>query len=141
MDNPHLHGHPVQRDAQDALPARRRGRPEAVGTSAPLQDRIFQVLIEHPYGLKRTELIDIVYGDRADGGPNFPQAGIAAAIFKLNKRFKKQGLWLRVRGRGTWGLITQIWIERPGSRTPRVPQLVRRPDAPGHQEGHCRPGR
>lgn len=86
------------------------GRPQR---HAWLQERIFNVLCERPYGMTRRELTRLVYQMDEDGGPDHAGMSISLAILRLNKRLMEQGYWLRVRGRGPWGWRTQLYLERP----------------------------
>jgi len=76
-------------------------------------ERIFDALCAAPYGLKMPELIDKVYGDRPDGGPEWAVTCIQVTVMNFNRRAKKNGRRLRIYNssrRGSTGYRYQIWI-------------------------------
>lgn len=84
---------------------------------APVSQKIFDALTRRPYGLTCHELVDAVYGDREDGGPDWARSSISVTVMRMNRWFAKQGHSLRVRSRSTGrgggpGSRYQIWIVR-----------------------------
>ena len=57
------------------------------------QMRFLGALMRHPEHFKRYEfLIDVVWGDDADGGPENPSTCLRVMVFNLRKRLKKHGI-------------------------------------------------
>lgn len=74
-----------------------------------VSQRIFDVLCAHPYGVPMRRLVELVYADRADGGPEWNS--VVVLICLMNKRWERRGVGLRIRCRGYQGY--KIWIVRP----------------------------
>jgi hypothetical protein len=84
-------------------------RPILYGSKfAPVAERFFQALCDHPYGLTAQEAAAIIYG--AKGGPEGVKAVLCTTAHGINKRARKAGLGIRVRGHGGPGSKWQVWI-------------------------------
>jgi hypothetical protein len=55
-----------------------------------LRNRIFELLCEFPYGLSGRELIDRVYADKPDGGPQWAEGSMHMAIMGLRKQLRRR---------------------------------------------------
>ena len=74
--------------------------------------RIFNALCEHPYGMTTSELMQILYGADADGGPDSDH-GIAVHRIHFNTQAEKAGAPFRIHCRiGGPGHRYQIWLRR-----------------------------
>lgn len=75
--------------------------------------RIFNALCEHPYGLTIHQLVDVVYGDDLEGGPDDPWETIRVALHFFNRYAKRTKFGLRIWNNsyhGGHGWRYQIWI-------------------------------
>lgn len=79
---------------------------------APVSSRIFDALCAHPYGLTAKELVDIVYADDPDGGPDWAYESIGLCAWRINHKAKKEGLGVRIRGHGGPGSKYLIYVVR-----------------------------
>jgi hypothetical protein len=75
----------------------------------PVRQRIVDVIANRPDGITRAELLDVVYGDDVDGGPDNPNT-IAVLIKYANAELAAQGYQIQPtwRGRGARYRITRI---------------------------------
>jgi len=76
--------------------------------------QIFDALCERPYGMVTRELVDVVYGNCEDGGPEDAHECVRLAILRFNTKQRCTGSRLRIynssyHGSGA-GLRYQIWI-------------------------------
>lgn len=59
----------------------------------PQQLKLCRALLRHPDHWKRYEyLIDVVWGDDPDGGPENPSNGLRVMVFNLRKRLAAKGV-------------------------------------------------
>jgi hypothetical protein len=65
----------------------------------PLQFRIYDVVRRSPCGINVHNLVDKVYADRADGGPDTAMAVVRSLIWKINTVLAPTGA--RIRGTST----------------------------------------
>ena len=83
--------------------------------------RIFYALCEHPYGLTREELVDIIYGDDPDGGPLAAGNCISVNVWRFNVLARRHRIGLRIgmrkgdkrmRRGGGKGVRRCLWVVR-----------------------------
>lgn len=55
----------------------------------PMQFRIYDVVRRAKHGISGPRLIDAVYADRSDGGPEFAEQSVYVQIRNLNRRLAK----------------------------------------------------
>ena len=79
-------------------------------SAAPVRERMFNALCEHPCGLTVNELIEIVY--RGAKEPAYAVGCVQAASHFINARFKDQKIGLRIRGSGGRGSRYRIYVIR-----------------------------
>ncbi len=63
---------------------------------APVMAKVLNVLCEHPYGLTMRELIEHVYGDDPDGGPDNAANSLNVGICKFNAKAQLKKLGIRI---------------------------------------------
>lgn len=63
----------------------------------PVSQRIYDYIAKHPEGVTRYQVIDWVYADRKDGGPEWAN-GISVMIMALNKKLAERGMKIKSRG-------------------------------------------
>jgi hypothetical protein len=80
-------------------PACRRPFPPALTVHGPLRQRIVDAIANRPDGITRAELLDVVYGDDVNGGPN-NQNVIAVLIKHANAELAAQGHHIESMWRG-----------------------------------------
>ena len=75
---------------------------------------IFDLLCERPYGVGVAEIVDYLYGKRADGGPLCAGNVIYVQVHRFNQLSRKERCGLRIRrGRhGACGIVYQIFLVR-----------------------------
>lgn len=71
---------------------------------------LFNAVAERPYGVTSAELVDILYGHRRDGGPEWAANSISVILHRLNKKIAVLGL--RIRGWGGPGSKFHLYIRR-----------------------------
>jgi hypothetical protein len=71
-------------------PTCHRPFPPKLIVHGPVRQRIVDAIENRPDGITRAELLDIVYGDDIDGGPNDPNT-ISVLIKKANEELAAQG--------------------------------------------------
>ena len=82
-------------------PTCRRPFPPSLVVSGPVRQRIVDAIALRPDGITRAELLDVVYADDVDGGPDNPQT-ICVLVHHANKQLAGQGYRIAPawRGRG-----------------------------------------
>ena len=90
-------------------PTCQRPFPPRLVVHGPVRQRIVDVIANRPDGITRAELLDVVYGDDVDGGPDNPNT-IAVLIKYANAELAAQGYQIQPtwRGRGARYRITRI---------------------------------
>jgi len=90
----------MSRRPQICLTCRRPLAPRLV-VNGPVRQRIVNIIADRPDGIARTELLDIVYADSVDGGPNTPNT-VSVLIHCANQQLAEQGYRIEAswRGRG-----------------------------------------
>ena len=80
--------------------------------------RMFNALCEHPYGLSGFELMNIIYADDEDGGPDWPTVNVRVHQFNVEAKLKNSPFRIHtlVNGRpgkgGGSGLRYRLWVRR-----------------------------
>lgn len=69
-----------------------------------MQFRIFKIVRGSPHGIEGRRLIDRVYADQRDGGPDFASRSVHVQICKMNGRLKAVGLQIKATARGRGGV-------------------------------------
>lgn len=67
--------------------------------------KLFDALCARPYGMTMREIVDAVYGDDPEGGPEWAVSSIQVTICNFNKRAVKERLGLRIWSRNGNGTI------------------------------------
>jgi hypothetical protein len=82
-------------------PACRRPFPPRLAVHGPIRQRIVDAIANRPDGITRAELLDTVYADDPDGGPDNPNT-ISVLIHHANTELMRQGFCISPtwRGRG-----------------------------------------
>jgi len=92
-----------------------------------VRQRIVDFIVEHPDGVSCQKLIDLVYGDDAEGGPDNARHTVSTIIGMINKILAPRGWEIESRlthrytmkrahkSRSTYGRA-RIWIERTDDR-------------------------
>jgi len=93
------------------------GRLEAFITSS-MQRRVLQILIEKPKGVVIQDLINLLYSDRADGGPLYAASSVSVALVRLRAILAPLG-WAITKGYGKGGhrpiqLVPSNFVNRSG---------------------------
>jgi hypothetical protein len=57
-----------------------------------LQFKIFDEVRRHPHGIDTPKLVDCIYADRIDGGPDSALKTIHVMVWQLNRKLAKAGL-------------------------------------------------
>jgi hypothetical protein len=98
----------VTRRAQ-ICPACRRPFAPHLAVHGPVRQRIVDAIANRPDGITRGELLDLVYADDIDGGPDNPNT-ISVLIKHANAELAPQGYRIEPawRGRGARYRITRI---------------------------------
>lgn len=68
----------------------------------PMQFRIYDIVRRSPHGIEGPQLVDRVYADRADGGPDFASRSVHVQIKNMNERLAmaQENIHASSRGRG-----------------------------------------
>jgi hypothetical protein len=68
------------------------GRPfePELKVNGPVRQRVVEIIANRPGGITRAELMNALYGDRDDGGPDDPH-GITVMIALANRQLRTQG--------------------------------------------------
>ena len=74
-----------------------RGFAPEVDLGGPVRQRIYDFIVKHPEGVTRKQVIDSVYADRIDGGPEWAN-GISVLIRLINKQLAGSGFKIKSRG-------------------------------------------
>ena len=90
---------------------------EQLPRKTPITRKIFNALCEHPYGLTGHELVDIVWGDAEDGGPDSAMNCLNVHIWRFNRDAKRHGSMFRILTRRTDDFkrrshVHRVWIVR-----------------------------
>lgn len=69
---------------------------------SPMQFKIYDIVRKSKYGIEGSRLVDKVYADREDGGPDNASISVHVSISILNRRLApvKQRVGCHARGRG-----------------------------------------
>lgn len=59
---------------------------------SPLEYRIYDIVRKSKYGIPGPRLIDRVYADREDGGPDTAATSVYVTIKKANRKLKPAGI-------------------------------------------------
>ena len=62
-----------------------------------IAQRIFNLLCLHPYGLSTSQLIDMLWGDDIDGGPEWANNCISVSLHNFNKAAAERKMGLRIK--------------------------------------------
>jgi hypothetical protein len=95
-------------------PACRRPFPPRLVVHGPVRQAIVNTIAERPDGITRAELLDVVYGDDIDGGPD--NANVISVLIKhANAELAAQGFHIEStwRGRGARYRLTKIEPNSP----------------------------
>jgi hypothetical protein len=78
----------------------------------PVRQRIVDVIADRPDGITRAELLNVVYGDDIDGGPDNPNtisvlikhanAELAAQAYRIESTWRGPGARYRLARREGW---------------------------------------
>jgi hypothetical protein len=71
--------------------------PPKLMVSGPIRQRLVEVIANRPNGITSSELMDLVYADDVDGGPDCVGT-VAALVFHVNKQLAPQGYRIISRG-------------------------------------------
>jgi hypothetical protein len=75
----------------------------------PVRQRIVDTVANRPDGITRGELIDIVYADDIDGGPDTPNT-VSVLIHLANQQLSRQGYRIESAWRGRGGRYRLVRI-------------------------------
>ncbi len=69
---------------------------------SPMQFKVYDTIRRSPHGITGPRLVDKVYADRHDGGPDYASVSVHVMIKRINDKLKgkKQQIWATNRGRG-----------------------------------------
>ncbi len=67
--------------------------PPAIGAldNMRVKKRIYECVARHPEGVSRSEIIESVYADDPDGGPEFANV-ISVHVARINKLIEREGV-------------------------------------------------
>jgi hypothetical protein len=66
-----------------------------------LQFKIYDEVRRHPYGIETPKLVDRIYADRIDGGPDSALKTIHVMVWRLNAKLRPAGQRIYGTARGT----------------------------------------
>jgi hypothetical protein len=78
-----------------------------------IRNRIFDLLCAHPYGLTCKQLIDRVYVDDSEGGPEWGVTGMHVTISLMRKRLRKLYPLLHIENGKGYGRRYHLVIRKP----------------------------
>jgi hypothetical protein len=73
--------------------------PPKIKLPAAVSQRIYDFVAKHPEGVDTARIVDHVYADRLDGGPEWSNNTVHTLICKLNHKYLAAH-GLRIKGRG-----------------------------------------
>jgi hypothetical protein len=87
----------------------KRPFPPRLVVRGPVRQWIVDIIADRPDGVSRTELLDIVYADSIDGGPDTPNT-VSVLIHCANQQLAEQGYRIEAawRGRGARYRLVKI---------------------------------
>ena len=91
-------------------PTCQRPFPPRLVVRGPVRQRIVNVIMNRPDGITRAELLDVVYSDAVDGGPENPNT-IAVLIKHANAELVAQGYRIQPTWRGRGARYCMIKID------------------------------
>ena len=95
-------------------PTCRRPFPPQLVVHGPVRQRIVDAIANRPDGITRAELLDVVYADDIDGGPENPNT-VAVLIKYANAELAAQGYQIAPTWRGRGARYRLIEIQSPAA--------------------------
>jgi|SRR6516164_4764242 len=90
-------------------PSCRRPLAPMLAVNGPVRQRIVDTIANRPDGITRGELIDVVYGNDIDGGPDTPNT-VSVLIHLANQQLSRQGYRIESAWRGRGGRYRLVRI-------------------------------
>lgn len=72
---------------------------------SPLQFKVYDIIRKSVHGITGPHLVDRVYADRSDGGPDFASVSVHVMIKRINDKLKPHGQRLGATNRGIGGIF------------------------------------
>jgi hypothetical protein len=73
-----------------------------LAVNGPVRQRLVDIIANRPDGITRAELIDVIYAEAINGGPNTPNT-ISVLIHLANQQLAEQGYRITAAWRGRGG--------------------------------------
>lgn len=93
-----------------------RGR--AIAHMTPATMRLACAFFARPGGITMFELVDVLYGERADGGPDDAGRAVRVLLHELRERLRPLGIALRCLGKSAF-IVEVDGVERVARLPPR----------------------
>lgn len=74
----------------------------------PMQLKIFNAVKRSPHGVGGDRLVDVIYADRVDGGPEYARVSLSVLIINANARLKAAGVEITTRVNGRRSLFYRL---------------------------------
>lgn len=88
-------------------PECKRPLPPEVKIRGAKRQQMYDFIAAHPEGVTRPQIMDHLYRDDPNGGPEFAQI-VPVMANKINKQLKEMGLRIQIRGSGGPGSVYRI---------------------------------
>lgn len=90
--------------------------PELSTVTRPVRRRLVELIANHPEGITRAGLADLVYAEDPNGSPEWAWSSIGVAVFRANEQLRPQGYRITSSG----GPGARYRLERTGFGQPEV---------------------
>ncbi|HXH94049.1 MAG TPA: hypothetical protein VNN25_20910, partial [Thermoanaerobaculia bacterium] len=104
-------------------PTCKRPFPPEIELSSRFRQKIYDFIARHPEGVTTMDIMQEIYAERLDGGPESPNV-IRVMVSHINAELERRGIEGRLAGSGGRHSVYRWYA--PGSNVPRLGRLVKR---------------